>query len=401
MALNLNSSLGLPPPHIKAFLYHAARHSPYYREQDWAKNLLAGLPIRMEDIPLTRKPEVAVHPERFYAENIPANTSIIKTHTSGTTGLPIHIWKCQQHYDVNLVENMRLLQPWNLASHQLVVVNLIPKGGKPSGTVDVIRRPNGKVVHRLYSNSIDQLAGVVLNLRPSHVHSRPSMLEPMLKEFGDFSFLRLIETSFEPIPKILKDLIAQIDGCRNLDAYGSVESAMMATTCRHCGVHHLARATNTVEVLKEDGTAAGEGEIGRVIVTVHTNPVMPLIRYDTGDHVRATYASPCEPGRLSILEIMGRERTLFKTASGRFLWPDILPGSMSALGVRRLKLYQTAPDCIEVHYDPIAKDATIAQPVLQDLIDKEVAPGFRVVPVKTSHFPLAASGKYLKHERLF
>ncbi|MEO6608369.1 MAG: hypothetical protein ABIN69_07855 [Aestuariivirga sp.] len=401
MAFNLGSTLGLLPPHLKAFLTHAARHSPYYREQDWAKNLLAGLPIRLADIPVTTKSEVAAQLDRFVAESIPPETTIIKSHTSGTTGLALEMCKSQQHYDINRSENIRLLKDWNLASYNVAVVNLIPKKGKEPGTVDVIPWPNGRTVHRFYSNSVDQLSEFVLKLKPSHVHARPSMLEPMLQSGKDFTFLKLVETSLEPTPQSLKDLIGKIPGCRNLDTYGSVEAAMISMSCPKCGVHHVARATNTVEVRKEDGSSAGENETGRLLVTVHSNPVMPLIRYDTGDHVRVTYTSMCEPGQLSIVEIKGRERNLFIAPNGERIWPYVSPVTTAALGIKQLKLVQSAVDCIEVHYDMMTGAENVSQADLQNLIDWEVAAGFRVVPVRTSVFPLAASGKYLKHERLF
>jgi phenylacetate-CoA ligase len=401
MALNLNSTLGLPPPYLKAFLIHAARNSPYYREQDWAKNLLAGLPVRLTDIPETTKADVAAQPEAFLAENIPPETSIIKSHTSGTTGLALEISKSQQHYDINRSENIRLLNDWNIASYRLAVVNMIPKKGKEPGTVEVIPWPNGRTVHRLYSNSVEQLTDFVLKLRPSHVHARPSLLEPMLQSGHDFTFLKLVETSLEPTPQSLKDLVAKLPGCRNLDTYGSVEAAMISMGCPHCGFHHVARATNTVEVVKDDGRNAGESETGRLLVTVHSNPVMPLIRYDTGDHVRVTFASPCEPGQLSIREIMGRERNLFIAPNGERIWPYVNPVTTTAMGIRQLKLVQTSADTIEVRYDTLAGVEHVPLDDLQKLIDWELAPGFQIVPIKTSNFPLAASGKYLKHERLF
>ena len=64
---------------------------------------------------------------------------------------------------------------------------------------------------------------------------------------------------------------------------------------RHEGLH-LSSFNHYVEILKEDGTEARDGEMGELVITVLTNYTMPLIRYRIGDMAIQTYAE-CSCGR--------------------------------------------------------------------------------------------------------
>jgi len=80
------------------------------------------------------------------------------------------------------------------------------------------------------------------------------------------------------------------------DRYGSREVGDVACECAHHHGLHVSPLTHHVELLREDGSEVGPGEVGRVVVTCLINDVMPLLRYDIGD--RAAWATaPCPCGR--------------------------------------------------------------------------------------------------------
>ena len=52
---------------LARLMRHAARHSPYYRDHDWAERLRNGLSVRFVDLPITRKSALKQNAEAFTA----------------------------------------------------------------------------------------------------------------------------------------------------------------------------------------------------------------------------------------------------------------------------------------------------------------------------------------------
>lgn len=131
------------------------------------------------------------------------------------------------------------------------------------------------------------------------------------------------------------DMRERIEGFFQLkvfDRYGAREVGDMACECAaHEGLH-VNPLTHHVELIKEDGTPAGPGESGEVVVTLLTNYVMPLIRYRIGDV--ATWADqPCS---------CGLPWPLLKRVEGRVTDHFVLPdGSLMHGGRLRTLLFDT------------------------------------------------------------
>ena len=79
------------------------------------------------------------------------------------------------------------------------------------------------------------------------------------------------------------------------------------------------------EILRPDGTAAAEGETGRVILTDLCNYARPFIRYDTGDLATVGKSRcPCGRGFALIGPIEGRSQECLRTPSGKLISPAVL-----------------------------------------------------------------------------
>jgi len=91
-------------------------------------------------------------------------------------------------------------------------------------------------------------------------------------------------------------VIERVFGTRVTDFYGCEEVGGIASECeRHEGMHINADQL-IVEVLREDGTPAGPGEFGAVVVTDLLNLAMPMIRYRIEDMAEVS-DRPCSCGR--------------------------------------------------------------------------------------------------------
>lgn len=398
---SLNSALGLPPPHIKAFLIHAARHSPYYREQDWAKNLLAGLPIRLQDIPVTAKSTVQENPQAFRSEFDPPQAGPVHIkHTSGSTGVALAVAKSSSHFHVNQLENQRLLAPWKVEGYRREVEYRPQDQTHPVGTIETKVTPSGKECFAIYTRSASDVAKLVREKRPDMLAARPSQILSMLEDGNDYGFLKLIRTTTEAIPDELRTAVQELPHCLHLDLYGAVETGLIAANCPVCGNYHLAHANLLLEILDDSNEPAKPGTLGRVVATVFSNPAMPLIRYDLGDLVRLAEPGSCARGEITLEKIYGRERMVFRLPAGGNVLPAMDPEAVMSLGIRRFKMLQTAIDKLEFLYQMKAGAGELDQDRLRRQIAKDLSPLFKVKAVAVSEFPLAPSGKYLMHERL-
>ena len=116
----------------------------------------------------------------------------------------------------------------------------------------------------------------------------------------------ILSTSMMLLPHE-RDVIEKVFKVKVFDRYGCEEVSLIASECeQHQGMHlnieHL-----YIEFLKEDGTAAGPGEEGQIVVTDLMNKAMPFIRYRVED-VGVPSDKKCDCGRgLPLMErVAGR-----------------------------------------------------------------------------------------------
>jgi phenylacetate-CoA ligase len=397
----LNQKLGLPPPHIQAFLRFAAQHSPYYREQDWAKNLLAGVPIRLSDIPVLTKSELRDHVELMRPVQFPATEGVAhEKFTVGTTGVPLRLYKSDRHFLVNRLENQRLLEPWHLEKHYKQVLYTRPSSDHAPGEIKIRSGENGRTSYSIAAASAEQLGKLLVDTQAPLLAALPSLVLALLDLNLEFGFLQLIKTGMESFPDSFGESVAALPNCKHVDLYGASETGIISLSCPVCNKQHIAHRNVFVEFLKRDGEAAEEGELARVVVTVFSNLATPLIRYDIGDIAVFSRISSCEPGRITIERIYGRALTLMRLPNGELILPTMPAAAIDDLGIKRFKLVQTAADTVEFRYQGNDPGLMLSQVAVQNLVSRELSPQFRAVPVAVTEFPLAPSGKYLMHERL-
>jgi len=123
-----------------------------------------------------------------------------------------------------------------------------------------------------------------------------------------------------------------------------------AQSCAHSPEQfHLNTELVVCEILRDDGSPAAAGEVGRVVLTDLWNYARPFIRYFTGDLASAA-AGPCACGRGFPLlgRIEGRSLKCFRTAAGSILSPAALGHYLFVYhahqdAVREYQLIQESP----------------------------------------------------------
>lgn len=389
---------------LRAILAHASDNSPYYREQSWAKAVRRGGAVALKNIPITPKTALQERTADFFLPVVPASEGrVVDQKTSGSTGYPITVKATYRSNRIIEMEAARLALGWNIEQHRNAVRIANPReDGQPRGAV-LEKQFEGITLRILHTSDVIEAFNFVVKTGATRLTTRPQMVLGILQHGADIGAvlpLKLITTVTEVVPEQLRDLVRALPGCRLCDKYGTVETGLIAHQCSVCGNYHLANRQSIIEILDDAGRPTKPGKIGRVIVTTLFNLAMPLIRYDTGDYALVAKGQVCERSPVALERIVGRDRNLFRTPSSHKIMPWVDPDLAIAFGLRQYKLIQRRPTEIEFHYIPASPEAQLSDSDAQEIIDKCMAPGFKVKTVKVSELLPAANGKYMMHECL-
>jgi phenylacetate-CoA ligase len=385
---------------VVSLLSHAARHSPYYRDQDWAKRLRSGRNIRFLDVPITPKLAVKQNIAAFYSKVVPASEGhVIDKFTSGSTGEPILIKKTERHFRLNFAENRRLRQGWGFERQSGMILTSSATKDHPLGSVERVG-PIGSNDWMLYGREPKCAIDFLCRTRCSHISVYPSQAVSIFEMAPPLDFLKLLSTFGEVIPPELPLLSLRFPGCLHYDTYGSVETGIIAGKCRECDQYHVADRHLIMELLDENWQPVPPGVMGRVIVTPLCNMAMPILRYELGDYAVLPVERKCRVSRHAVARIVGREKNLFRLPDGSRITPMIGAKDVLALGIRKFKLIQTSQREIQVIYVAASPDIDLSAGDLQPLIDRHISPLIQASPVRVDEIKPSASGKFLMHESL-
>jgi phenylacetate-CoA ligase len=185
-------------------------------------------------------------------------------------------------------------------------------------------------------------------------------------------------------------------GAEIADTYGTQEAGHIAAQCRDCGDYHVSAESAIVEVLRNDGTAAAPGEIGRVVVTPFYSYAMPLIRYELGDLAEAgPVPARCGRGLPTLRRILGRARNMFRFRDGSTIWPVTSAFRLSAfIALKQFQVVQTDFERIEIRFVPEASDRPVDLVGLTQRMRTVLRQPVEVVVRAVDRIERSANGKY-------
>jgi phenylacetate-CoA ligase len=390
-----------------AFVLHrAATRVPYYRDQ-WNRRRRAGDRSaweKLENWPVLKKEVLRQEPYAFLADDCNPRAMFYE-HTSGTTGMPLHIWlsretvttwfalfeaRARRWHGVSRDDRWAILggqlvapvdreRPpywvWNFTLNQLYLSAYHLATENVPDYLDALRQH--KVVYLLgYPSGLYRLAQVVLE---------QNLTAPKFK---------VAIGNAEPLLDHQREAIATAFGCSVRETYGMAEIAAAAGECE-AGRLHIWPEAGYAEVLADDHDAPYDFEqAGRLIATGLLNADMPLIRYETGD--RATLsAGRCRCGRtLPLLEaIEGRVDDVVITRDGRHIG-RLDPVFKADLPVREAQIIQEDWDVLRVLYVPAAAYSNQDGEVLIQRIHDRTGEDMRVILEPVTEIPRTANGKF-------
>ena len=341
---------------------HAATHVPRYRET--ISKMFAGQdpvagewnPENWADIPIVSRTEMAADPTGFQSAGMKAN-EYQPGETSGSTGVPLSYRKSVigNFASIGVADRAFRKAGFDLADKfaDIRVILLSDEERARRRRWNASAESGEQCIFEIRRPADEQWAWLQ-DIQPDYLMSYPSNLRELSKlalNEPDAVRLKACVASAEILTDDVRSLVKSAFGAETLSLYGLRELGHVATSCPMTGQLHIAADVTMVEVIRDDGGIAGEGEAGQIVATSLYNHAMPFIRYATGDY--AVVGEPCGCGWSlpTLKHILGRSRNRFTLGDGRRIWPATMFGRLEReLDIVDFQLVQEAPDQFSLSY---------------------------------------------------
>ncbi len=290
-------------------------------------------------------------------------------HAARARYLRAHGWS-PLHRTAWLVGQVLLESPYDRFDHDLAFISRV--------FVGVRFLPNG-------AEFPVQVARLI-EMRPRYLYLYPSILDGIVQVFEEkqqnLPSLRKIFTGAEVLDDSLRERVRRQLNVEIADNYGSTE-AFFAWQCPR-GSYHLNAEHVVIEIVDESGHQVAAGATGRVLVTTLDNYLMPLIRYEIGDHAIATNAR-CDCGRtLPVFgRVLGRTMNLFRKPDGSCVASWMMINPLRRFQMKQFQVIQKLVDRFVLRYvadRPLCSNAQLQiQTELSSLMGYELAIAFEQV----------------------
>lgn len=367
-------------------------NSPYYKERlKWAGPTAHNIESldAFRELPFTEKDDLARENEAFLCVPMQQVRDIVTT--SGTLGDPVAYYLTQADLDrlaQNEAGSYRIAGCTANDTFQLLttmdkrfMAGLAYFLGVQQLGARIIRSGPGAL--QLQWESIQRFHPTVLIAVPSFI---PRLMR-FAKEQGidpNATSVKKIICIGEPVRNadLGASLLAQrITAEWDVELYSTYASTEMATAFTECSAGmgvHIQPDRVFVEVLKEDGEHARDGEAGEVVATPFGVQGMPLLRYRTGD-ICHWHATSCACGRNTprLGPVIGRRQQLLKF-KGTSLYPNAIIDLLN-------HMKEVATFIVEVQRDELGLDEVILRLSLRgenaaEAVRAQLASKLRVTP---------------------
>jgi phenylacetate-CoA ligase len=277
-------------------------------------------------LPILRKLDLRDNESAFHAERLPEGEKVnSEAKSTGTTGMPVRVRHTVRSNRMFALLKQREYRWFQFDPRGTLAMIRSPRAlaRRPDGSLlaegEEIRVSNWPGIGRDFSTG-PAIAFSILNppehqiawlrqILPDHLLVLSATLEHLAFAAGDQRPCKSLKGVLAISEQLTPDMRAYVE--RRFDVpihqnYGLNEIGLVAGRCE-AGRYHVHSEHCLVEIVRDDGSAAAPGEIGRLVVTGLSNLAMPLIRYDADDLARAV-DGPCTCGRTlpSFGDIVGR-----------------------------------------------------------------------------------------------
>lgn len=386
----------------------ANTHSPYYQEVFSTLGFQPQRLTALDDlhrIPILTKDLIRQNLEDLVCA--PHRDTLWRKSTGGSTGQPLHFGYTQESYEWRVAMSKRGYS-WAGAkpgSKQAYIwgVNLTPK----SRLIQWKEKLHHLVDRQSFFNCFDfgpeQMENCLKNMNKFRPDSIIGYTNPLYEfarfviDQGRISFQpKGVLTAAEKLHPFQREVIEQAFGCKAFNTYGSREFMLIASECEKREGLHVSMENLIVEIIKDDGTPAAPGEMGKIVITDLHNYGMPFIRYEIGDLGLATdRVCSCGRGLEMIGDVVGRSLDLISLTDGRNLPGEFFPHLLKDFPeVYRFQVVQDRIGLIEMKIVPIGTLFEETLKRIDEHVLNAVGHGTAVKYSIVSEIPLTATGKH-------
>lgn len=317
--------------------------------------------------------------------------------TSGSTGIPILYSVDEWSLDRATAQYFRVCSWFNIFDPYVVRIGSRDFSyAQGQGTFLLVRTTHDLSRHLVTIRGIAEK----LNGKTLVIHTYPSyltVLADLLRKMRKTLFIALAMSVGERFNEKQRQYIEDGLVTKTTNNYGLRETRNIASECEHKAMH-LYADDFLLEVVDENGAPIPDGSWGRLIVTCFNNFVMPVIRYDTGDHGRIVpNICPCKRN-LPIIEFEGRSVEFINLPDGKIIHPFAFTGPFNRRTdkVLHYQVVRTDELCFMVNIVPTVTfttgDKNTIYQELQSIfgdsvtITMELVPSIAPVGGKVSHY---------------
>jgi phenylacetate-CoA ligase len=250
--------------------------------------------------------------------------------------------------------------------------------------------------YHISAETIPQYVEALARFQPSLIDSYPSSLEAIARYVRSHGITtirpRAVITSSETLSADARCAMEEAFGCPVFDHYGAAEMTAFITQCS-AGAYHCNSDYGVVEILHE-GQPVAPGEMGEIVATGFINPVMPLVRYATGDlAVRGTTDCPCGRGFPVLSRLVGRTDDVLITPEG-WLVGRLDPIFKSVSSLTETRIVQDAFDHVRVEWVADSSLMVAESTALIEELRCRLGPSMRIDLTRVARIERTSGGKF-------
>jgi len=323
---------------LKKVLEYVSENSPFYkrlfREHDIEISEIRSI-SDLKKIPCTTKEHLQLFNDDFIC--VPKNQIVDYVTTSGTLGDPVTFALTDKDLDrLAYNEAISFACAGITKDDVLQLMTTIDRRFMAGLAYFLGARQLGTGIIRVGAGIPELQWDSILKFKPTYLIAVPSFLLKLI-EYAEFHQIDLANSGVkgaicigEPIRNgdfSMNTLGRKITAAWDIHLYSTYASTEMNTAFTECthgiGGHHHPELI-IVEILDENNQPVKDGTIGELTITTLGVEGMPLIRFKTGDMLRA-HEEPCLCGRntLRLSPVSGRKKQMIKY-KGTTLYPPAM-----------------------------------------------------------------------------
>lgn len=323
---------------LKKLLHYLKDNSTYYQRVFKRQNIQISDINTLEDlqkIPVTTKEDLQRYNDDFIC--IDSSTIIDYVTTSGTTGNPVFFGLSDKDLE-RLAYNEAISFACSKVTKNdtIQLMTTIDRRFLAGLAYFLGARKLGAGIIRVGAGIPELQWDSILKFKPSYLIAVPSFLLKLI-EYAENNGITVNSSSVKGVICIgepLKNqdfsdnvLSLKIKEKWDIELYSTYASTEMSTAFSECefqqGGHHHPELI-IVEILDDHNQPVMEGEEGELVVTTLGVETIPLLRFKTGDVVKAHH-QPCKCGRntLRLGPVIGRKKHMIKY-KGTTIYPPAM-----------------------------------------------------------------------------